>query len=314
MRLELGRAEAAANERAHELDRRLEDARTVMGERDALSVRAEQLGRLVDATSAELRRLQDGKAKAKAAAAALRRQLAMERQAHATAEAHAAHQYRAQLEASAMAAEVRRTPRGGRQHRYSEDESESEPSGDERWRYSEGRSEDFTRNGREGWSQPAKASLGGMPQSAYVRKASADVRSSSWRGSEMRTAMLVADASGRRSSGSLESDEGLGHQPVSTPPHRGQPVQASSYTPATDARDAEMAAQSIALAVRLKRDAQSLSATLRAGASGYDMESAIFDPVMAVEEDRELQSERTGTPPLEEPVPDEAQLTSPLPT
>ena len=102
---------AAENEervrfRVSELEPRLEDLRLIMNERDALSVKAEQLSHLVEAQGAELRRLQDGKARAKAAVATLRRQLTTERQAHRSAAANAAYQLRTQAEAAALAADV----------------------------------------------------------------------------------------------------------------------------------------------------------------------------------------------------------------
>ena len=64
---------------------KVRELQSVTAEKDTLQVRADQLGRLVDAQSSELRRLQEAKAKAKAANGALRRQLLNERQVRSRA-------------------------------------------------------------------------------------------------------------------------------------------------------------------------------------------------------------------------------------
>lgn len=96
-----------SHQRIEELERRIEELKGVSAERDTLAVKADQLNRLAEAQGNELRRLQDGKAKAKAAAAALKRQLVSERQAHRSAAAHAAQTLRSQAEAAALAADLK---------------------------------------------------------------------------------------------------------------------------------------------------------------------------------------------------------------
>ena len=76
---------AGSGQRVAELEARVRELQSVTAEKDTLQVRADQLGRLVDAQSSELRRLQEAKAKAKAANGALRRQLLNERQVRSRA-------------------------------------------------------------------------------------------------------------------------------------------------------------------------------------------------------------------------------------
>ncbi len=236
-------AEAAVRARLPELERRIEELRPVTAERDAVAARADQLGRLVDAQSAELRRLQEGKAKAKAAIAALRRQLATERQAHATAEARTAHQLRAHAEASALAAEVRRTPRSRRQRVHSDDEDADEVAGGLQ---------------RTGSALLAAAANRRGPDAAVNNILSRPV--------------LLGDGFASIGGGDddEESDDDEGEAVLVTPQlAQSRPLHAKPVsTPATDASWAETEAQSLTLAAQLKRDAQMLSATLRAGALG----------------------------------------------
>ena len=247
-------AEVAVRARLPELERRIDELRPITSERDALAARADQLARLVDAQSAELRRLQGSKANAKAAIAALRRQLATERQAHATAEARTSHQLRANVEASTLAAEVRRTPRGRRRRVYSDDDDdgdEDEDTGDS--------------------TQPAQHRTATALLAAASRRASVEQRA---RASAVRTLnrSVLGDTFGTigvdcDDEDDIESDEDEAF--VTPRPTQNRACSAKPVTThTTDASWAETEAQSLTLAARLKRDAQLLSATLRVGALG----------------------------------------------
>ena len=241
-------AEVAVRARLPELERRIDELRPITSERDALAARADQLARLVDAQSAELRRLQGSKANAKAAIAALRRQLATERQAHATAEARTSHQLRAHAEASALAAEVRRTPRGRRRRVYSDDEEDGD-TGDS--------------------TQPAQHRTATALLAS--RRASVEQRA---RASAVRTLnrSVLGDMFGTVGVHCDDEDdsESDGDEAFVTPrPTQNRACSAKPGTShATEASWAETEAQSLTLAARLKRDAQLLSATLRVGALG----------------------------------------------
>jgi hypothetical protein len=245
-------AEVAVRARLPELERRIDELRPITSERDALAARADQLARLVDAQSAELRRLQGSKANAKAAIAALRRQLATERQAHATAEARTSHQLRAHAEASALAAEVRRTPRGRRRRVYSDDEDDDEED------------EDTGDSTQPAQHRTATALL-------ESRRASVEQRA---RASAVRTLnrSVLGDMFGTVGVHCDDEDdsESDGDEAFVTPrPTQNRACSAKPGTShATEASWAETEAQSLTLAARLKRDAQLLSATLRVGALG----------------------------------------------
>ena len=144
-------AEANARARLADLEKRCDEWRAELheatAERDALSAKAEQLGQLADAQGVELRRLQAGKARAKAAAVALRRQLSQERQAHGAAAAQAAQQLRAQAEAAAVAAQnARSQARHARQH-FADGGHEAILSGDRLMRRSPAYALEYARRG-----------------------------------------------------------------------------------------------------------------------------------------------------------------------
>ena len=99
-------AEAELRLRVGDLEHRLHGLEGISGERDALQLKVEQLGRLIELQGLELRKLQDGRAKNDAKLHGLKRQLTIERRAHRGAASRAAHQLRAQAEVAVFSSEV----------------------------------------------------------------------------------------------------------------------------------------------------------------------------------------------------------------
>ena len=270
-------AEAAASRRVEGLERRLGDLHDASTDRDALLIKVEQLGRLVEMQAAELKRLQDSKAKGEARATALRRQIALERKAHKSAASRMAQQVRAQAEVAAFAADTSRGGSrgsggygsGGRRSGGSaatyKNAMDLEAADEEEPYLVADAAVDFEQS-----PVAAAAAYGGLSPVDYPRASRLD-------GTAPRSRSYGAiSASEDEEEGDGELGESSDNEEASPPQRKAPttPMTAAAAGGGEEAVEEDDDQALVALAQRIKRESREFASLLRAGAEGREARSA----------------------------------------